>query len=210
MVIECIINGRWQENCYLVYENKSTLVIDPGSNIEQIIKNLDENNVCEVLAIINTHAHFDHLGASADLIDKYKCPFYLHSKDLRLLRTANLYMKLFSGERPIRIPSVDFMFDKVSCPIVFGDISVDVIYSPGHTEGSVCFLIGDSLFTGDTLLKGKIGRVDLPGGDKEKLKVSLRNITNLSKELKIYPGHGLSTTLGEELLSNDSFIKSLK
>lgn len=208
-MIKCIVNGRWQENCYLVSENKNMVIIDPGGNVEQIIEQVIENE-CKVLAVINTHGHFDHIGAVADLVDKYKCPFYLHSKDARLLRSANLYMNLFAGEKPVRIPSVDFFLDKISCPLIFDNFSINVLFTPGHTDGSVCFLIGDHLFTGDTLLKGNIGRVDLPGGDKVKLKTSLLNISDMPKELLIYPGHGESSSIAEELILNNSFICLLK
>lgn len=209
MMIKCIVNGRWQENCYLVSNNKSTVIIDPGGNVEQIYQYVNDHEYM-VMAVINTHAHFDHIGAVADLIDKYQCPFYLHSKDLRLLRSANLYITLFAGEKSVRIPSVDYLLDEISYPITFADLSIDILFTPGHTEGSVCILIGNNLFTGDTLLRGNVGRVDLPGGNKEKLKKSLVKISNLPKEFIIYPGHGEPSSLAEEILSNDTYINLLK
>jgi hydroxyacylglutathione hydrolase len=168
-----------------------------------------DGNGYQVQAILNTHGHFDHIGAVADLVDKYKCPFYLHSKDGRLLRSANLYMNLFAGEAPVRVPTVDIFLDQVPSPLVLGEFSVEVLYTPGHTDGSVCFQIGDHLFTGDTLLKGKAGRVDLPGGNKEKLETSLQAIAKLPGQLVICPGHGATSSLAEELLTNDSFTRSL-
>jgi glyoxylase-like metal-dependent hydrolase (beta-lactamase superfamily II) len=91
--------------------------------------------------------------------------------------------------------------------INFENLSVDILFTPGHTEGSVCFLIGNTLFTGDTLLKGKVGRVDLPGGNKEKIQTSLTDILKLPGEMLIYPGHGESSSIAEELNSMNSLTK---
>lgn len=206
--IRCFTNGKWAENCYLVSQNQSAVIIDPGGNAEQVADYIREHALT-VEAVINTHAHFDHIGAVAELVEIFHCYFYLHSADKRLLRSANLYMAIFAGEKPVRIPSVDVELDKIPSPLIMGDLSVTVIPTPGHTEGSVCFLIGNHLFTGDTLLKGATGRIDLPGGNKEKLKTSLRMIAELPKDLLFYPGHGEPGILAEELQSNQPLISLL-
>lgn len=207
--IKSIVNGKWEENCYIVSNDDSAVIIDPGGNAEQVEEYVRENNL-KVHAVINTHAHFDHIGAVAELASVYQSPFYLHSGDLRLLRSANLYMTLFMGEKPIKIPPVDFLFDKVSLPLVFDKLTIEVIHTPGHTDGSVCFLIADNLFTGDTIMKGTIGRLDLPGGNKQKMITSLQMMSHLPGELVIYPGHGGTSTLAEEFISNESVINLLK
>lgn len=208
MTIKGIVNGRWAENCYIISANNKAIVLDPGGNVDVISKYLNENKL-ELCAIINTHAHFDHVVAVADIKEIYQIPFYLHSKDERLLKSANLYMSLFEGESKIGIPSVDFYLDKISIPFLIEDFEINVLFTPGHTEGSVCFLIGNSLFTGDTLLKGTIGRVDLPGANKETLKQSLTMISKLNSDLVLYPGHGEDTTLSRELSSNERFIEMI-
>lgn len=208
MTIKGIVNGKWAENCYIISANNKAIVLDPGGNVDVISKYLNENKL-ELCAIINTHAHFDHVVAVADIKEIYQIPFYLHSKDERLLKSANLYMSLFEGESKIGIPSVDFYLDKISIPFLIEDFEINVLFTPGHTEGSVCFLIGNSLFTGDTLLKGTIGRVDLPGANKEKLKQSLTMISKLNSDLVLYPGHGEDTTLSRELSSNERFIEMI-
>lgn len=208
MTIKGIVNGKWAENCYIISANNKAIVLDPGGNVDVVSKYLNENKL-ELCAIINTHAHFDHVVAVADIKEIYKIPFYLHSKDERLLKSANLYMSLFEGESKIGTPSVDFYLDKISIPFLIEDFEINVLFTPGHTEGSVCFLIGNSLFTGDTLLKGTIGRVDLPGANKEKLKHSLTMISKLNSDLVLYPGHGEDTTLSRELSSNERFIEMI-
>ena len=206
--IEKIITGRWQENCYVVYcINKSALVIDPGCDADRII-NFIKHRELNVIAILNTHAHYDHVGAVNDLKNELSVPFFLHFNDQRLLNHANLYLKLFLECEPISIPKVDYYFDNIKNPFKLKDFSIQFFFTPGHTEGSVCLKIEDNLFSGDTLLKGKIGRVDLPGGDEKKIKKSLKYISTLPEKVIVYPGHGESTTITNELKNNKYFIKA--
>mgnify|MGYP001291040971 CR=1 FL=1 len=196
--VERVPTGPWKENCYLVYdEHQDTLLIDPGSEpliIDEIIqaKNL------KILAILNTHGHFDHIGAVDFFQKKYNAKFYLHSSDSKLLKSANLYMKIFQGDEPIKIPEVDEFIVNFDRVYQFKNFQVSFIETPGHTEGSLCIKIGNNLFSGDTLLKNAIGRTDLPGGNKELLIRSLSKLVKLPKDLILYPGHGKSTTIAEE------------
>jgi len=173
-----IKTGKWCENCYVVHNSsKEGLIIDPGENRDEIIKHINKNNI-NVLAIINTHAHYDHIGAVSILKDTLETSFYLHSKDKRLLRSANLYKTIFECDKTITIPSVDYYFEECDTNIKFNDFTVKIIHTPGHTEGSVCFQIDNYLFAGDTLFETDVGRVDLPGGNKTKLIESLKNYQN--------------------------------
>ena len=208
--IKQIPNGKWKENCYVVSNVKNNaLIIDPGSDEKNIINFIKDNNLI-VGAILNTHAHYDHVGAIKKLKDEFSIPLFLHSKDEKLLKTANLYAKLFDGIGPITIPTVDYYFDQIDTQDFVAYFSIKVLFTPGHTWGSVCLLIGDCLFTGDTLLNGKIGRIDLPGGDKQALNKSLQIISKLSKQTNIYPGHGTSSKIGHQLKYNNSFIQALQ
>lgn len=209
MEIRRIVNGKWEENCYIVSDGQDAVIIDPGGNFEELKEYINGNGL-KAWAVINTHAHFDHIVSVADVVDAFKCPFYLHSADKRLLRSANLYMSLFMGEAPIRVPVVDRELDNTALPLVFGNLRIEVMHTPGHTDGGVCFLIGDHLFTGDTLMKGSIGRLDLPGGNKEKMKTSLQKIVSMPNGLKIYPGHGETSTIAAELEHNEAFKSFLK
>jgi len=116
----------------------------------------------------------------------------------------------FLGAEFIQIPKVDYYFDKIRLPVKLADFLIQVLFTPGHTEGSVCFQIEDFIFTGDTLLKGKIGRIDLPGGDEHTMKKSLKRISKLPTGIIIYPGHGESTTLSNELKYNNEFIEAIQ
>jgi hydroxyacylglutathione hydrolase len=133
----------------------------------------------------------------------------LHSKDEKLLKSSNLYVKVFEGKDYIKIPKVDFFYDQIENKINIVDFSIQVLFTPGHTYGSVCLLIQNYLFTGDTLLKGKIGRTDLPGGNEDVLKKSLKTISKLPKHISIYAGHGASSTIKKELNYNQDFIETL-
>jgi len=206
--IKTIKTGKWRENCYVVHNiSKSGLIIDPGKNHDEIIKHKDKNNI-NVLAIINTHAHYDHIGAVSSLKDTLEVPFYLHSKDVRLLKSANLYRVLFESEHVITIPSVDYFLDDCNGPLIFNDIEVEVIETPGHTKGSVCFQIDNCLFTGDTIFEKEIGRVDLPGGNKFELIKSLKQLSKLPASMELYPGHGNSTTI-QYVLEYNAKLKAL-
>lgn len=208
--VQQIITGKWKENCYVIHKtNQDTLIIDPGSEAKCIIEYI-EGKQLNIIAILNTHAHYDHIGAVKILKTKFSVPFYLHSKDFKLLKYANLYINLFDGDDHISTPNVDFYINQVKTPICLGDFSIQVLFTPGHTQGSVCFLIEDCLFAGDTFFKGKIGRVDLPGGDKEALCNSLKNLSMLPPKIKIYPGHGGTSTILEEMQKNLELLEAIQ
>lgn len=185
------------------------MIIDPGSDSGGLL-NIIESKKLNVLAIINTHAHFDHIGAVSALKNDLSVPFYLHSLDEKLLGTANLYVKVFDGAGPIKIPSVDHYLDKINISDHFKDFSVNVLFTPGHTPGSVCFYMENRLFTGDTILREKTGRIDLPGGNSENLRKSLAEISKLPPATIIYPGHGADSTIEYELLHNKFLIGAIK
>jgi|TARA_B100000315_G_scaffold155664_1_gene144241 glyoxylase-like metal-dependent hydrolase (beta-lactamase superfamily II) len=208
--IKQIPNGKWKENCYIINNNrKDALLIDPGGDEISIIDFIVGNNL-NVEAIINTHAHYDHIGAISRLKKKFSIPFFLHSKDEKLLKTANLYVKLFDGDGTIKIPAVDHYLDKIDIQKYITVFPIKVLFTPGHTWGSVCILIHDKIFTGDTLFNERIGRVDLPGGDKLALEESLKTLSKLPGNICIYPGHGTSSTIRHELEYNKNFSQALK
>lgn len=201
-----IVTGRWRENCYLVTRSGHALLVDPGDDAERIAETVAAVGATP-LAIVCTHAHYDHVGAVATLQSRYGIPFYLHAADLPLLRQMNFYRKLFGGPdtEPCTAPVVDHDLNPRENPLCIGAFTIHVHATPGHTPGSVCLQIGDHLFTGDTLMREKVGRVDFPGGDPVALRASLGALSALPPMLQVYPGHGAPTTLAHELAHNPCF-----
>ena len=162
-----ITNGPMKQNCYIVSKDGYALIIDPGSEDERIITEI-ENNKLQPIAILNTHAHFDHIGAVEIIRKRYNIPFFLSDADLPLMRRANLYRLIFNGKTNVTVPTE--VCSVIDLRIANLDpFEVQVIDTPGHTEGGMSFVIGDALFTGDTLMGNGPGRSDLPGGNKDDL-----------------------------------------
>ncbi|MEQ8322563.1 MAG: MBL fold metallo-hydrolase [Rhodospirillales bacterium] len=192
-----ITNGPMKQNCYLVYDDHSALIIDPGSEAERIVEQIECHDL-QPLAILNTHAHFDHIGAVEALRLQYDIPFYLHDGDVALMRRANLYRLIFSGETSVRVPTEVRSYCNLEATAL-APFDVKVIETPGHTEGGVSLLIDDALFTGDTLMCNGPGRTDLPGGCKPDMAQSLLKYQSLPPYLTIYAGHGRPVSLGTAL-----------
>ncbi len=196
--VATFVNGRWRQNCYIVAnENGDAFVVDPGSQAEDIAALIDQGDR-RVHAIINTHAHYDHVGAVAPLMDRYQAPFYLHSADEILLKRANLYRMVFESRDAVRIPAVTHDIAKLPAVFEVGPFTITWIATPGHTDGSICLLVENYLFSGDTLMRNALGRTDLPGSNRERLLGSVRSLMNLPGHLVVCGGHGERTTLHAE------------
>ena len=198
MRVSTIVNGRWRQNCHIIADDAGdAIVVDPGSDGDRIAGEVEANG-WHVLAILNTHAHYDHVGAVVPLQQRFDAPFYLHGADAMLLRRANLYRMLFESNEAVRIPSISQ--DIATLPPVFriGSFAITWIFTPGHTDGSVCLLLEGKLFSGDTLMHSAVGRTDLPGGDRARLIESLRKLRDLPGHTVVYGGHGPTTTLEAE------------
>ena len=206
--IEKVVTGKWLENCYIVSDSElNAVIIDPGEESKVIINYIETNHL-NPRAIINTHAHYDHVGAVSDLKEKFNLDFYLHKKDFKILKYANLYRQVFDSDKIIVIPTVDIDLSENN-KIALGNIIVQIIETPGHTPGGVCLLINNHLFTGDTLFKNNIGRVDLHGGNKKELKESLKKLAKLPSDLILHPGHGELETLENILKDNKKFVEEI-
>ncbi|MBN1823647.1 MAG: MBL fold metallo-hydrolase [Endomicrobiales bacterium] len=204
--VEIAIVGNLATNCYIVYEpsSGSGVVIDPGAEAEFIIKKIEAKKI-KPRAIINTHAHADHIEANAKIKKKYKIPIYVHRSDAVMLRDEIMNGSMLVGEA-FKSPEADVLIehgDKISV----GNLSFEVFHTPGHSAGGICLYIGNTLFTGDTLFKETVGRWDLPGGDEKALMRSLRTFDSFPKETVILPGHGEASTLDYEYAHNPFFEK---
>ena len=193
--------GAMGTNCYLAVDEstKQAAVIDPGGDYEKIAAAIEAKD-CHVCAILLTHAHFDHILALESLRTLTGAPLYLHEADAPYLldNTLNL-MARFSSESLVIRPPEHLLHDGDT--VAIGQEAFTVIHTPGHTPGSVCFLNGDTLVTGDTLFRESIGRYDFPGGDYETILASLAKLIALGKsgiDYRICPGHGPSSHLNYE------------
>lgn len=190
LTIHTIVNGKWKQNCYLIVNSDlDALLIDPGSESDTIARSISELKL-NLMGILNTHAHYDHIGAVARLQEEFGVPFYLNSLDTKLMRQANLYRIIFEGTEFIRIPKIDVLLSSRNEELVVGPFRVDSMFTPGHTEGGTSFLINNNLFSGDTLFYSGPGRVDLPGGNAQKLNESFSILKELDPNCLVYPGHG--------------------
>ncbi len=194
MEIISYVMGPFETNTYFLKEGNEVLIIDPAGKTDKVIELLNEE---KPLAVILTHGHFDHIKAVDGLYKRYGMPVYIHEDDLVLARDKN------QGE-------MYNMYNHISCPVEYlkegkmniGPFTFEVIFTPGHTEGSVLYKFNDVIFTGDTLFKGSVGRTDLKGGNESKLMASLRVFNEMDKKTIIYPGHGDSSNLYEEYINN--------
>ncbi len=183
--------GDYQTNCYIVHEENSTdcLIIDPGYEPEIISSYLEEKGLTPE-AILLTHCHFDHVGAVKDLAAQYDCKVFLDKKELAMppmLTNGPLYYTDGYGDGDT---------------LTLAGIPIQVLETPGHTPGSVCLIMEDTLFSGDTLFADSCGRTDLPCGDARAMRDSLRRLAALSENYRVCPGHGPSSTLNREKQTN--------
>lgn len=189
--------GKWKENSYLIENEGLCWLVDPGEDFDTLNSQFNKS---AYQGILLTHGHFDHIGAAKQFQDAYNIPLYIHSKDKRLVSQANLYRKLAGDSSVYQTPRIDFYVDDVK-EIPFGGTNISVIHLPGHTDGSVCFIIGNDIISGDLLLSKELGRTDLPGGNKAKLFSSVEFLIDHYEGYNIYPGHGPSFTLTPALVA---------
>lgn len=177
--------GELETNCYLVSGRPGAcVIIDPGYQGEVVLAALERKGLTPE-AVLLTHGHFDHVGAVLKIRERFPCPVYLSPLDLKL--------------PPFLTLPVGATEDMEEGDVLdLAGVRFQVLSTPGHTEGSVCFLTDGALFAGDTLFEGSCGRVDLPGGSIPKMLVSLKRLRELPFDGAVYPGHGEKTTLEAE------------
>lgn len=193
--------GAMGTNCYLVLDEatKEAAVVDPGGDYDKIATAIAAKD-CHVCAILLTHAHFDHILALEELRVLTGAPLCVHEADAPYLADSTLnLMNRFSGELLTIRPPERLLRDRDTVPI--GNGCLTVRHTPGHTPGSVCFLYGDTILTGDTLFRESIGRYDFPGGDYATILASVNALAALADDgtdYRICPGHGPSSHLSYE------------
>jgi hydroxyacylglutathione hydrolase len=203
MIIRTVPVGITQTNCYIVgcEETQEGVVIDPGGHPERILKALKESGLT-IRYVVNTHCHFDHMGANAEIVDATGAPLALHPAELPTLqaRGGAAWFGVPVNESPP--PDVELEPGQV---LEVGNLRLQVLHTPGHSPGSVTLYLEEenAAFDGDVLFAMGIGRTDLPGGDWDTLMHSIREVLfALPAETTLYPGHGPKTTVGREKQSN--------
>ncbi|RLQ98240.1 MBL fold metallo-hydrolase [Falsibacillus albus] len=197
--------GPIQTNCYILTDDDShCLIIDPGDEAEHLINWIKKRDL-KPLAILLTHAHFDHIGAVDKIRDKYEIPLYIHEKEAKwLLDPALNGSQFFNLIEPIRIkPADQFLAEEGMLQI--GPFQLNVLETPGHSPGSVSYYVEKDGFViaGDTLFFQGIGRTDLPGGNQDQLMKTIHNkLLTLPEDTIVLSGHGVETNIQDEMDGN--------
>lgn len=206
-IYEHMVVGDLSCNCYLVADpqTRQAMVLDPGDDGGQILLAVARHGLT-VVAIVATHAHFDHILAAESLRAATGAPFYLHLADVDLLQWLPASLEMFLGVQDSSPPpEVDTRLSDGD-ELKLGEQTLQVIHTPGHSRGSICLLTGSAdermLFSGDTLFAMSVGRSDLPGGDQDALLSSIRSRLFPLGEMPVYPGHGPATSLDRERVNN--------
>jgi len=202
MQIEILNMGLFKVNNYILYDeiSKEIVLIDAGGAFEMTKQAID-NYDGELKYILNTHGHMDHIAGDYDLQNHYNVPVYIHKDDEFWLKSFKEALKM-SGMPEYELPEkITFIEENQTFKI--GNNEIKTIHTPGHTKGGVSYLINDMLFSGDTLFYESIGRTDLYGGNYNQLIKSINEkLFVLPENTKVYPGHGISTTIEHEKSEN--------
>lgn len=187
-------------NSYIVEtDSKNAVLIDAPADAGFIISQLRESGLT-LKKILLTHGHIDHTGAVYDLAEKTGCEVYIHSADITKLYDADLSLSNYLGI-PLK-PYKDAKALSDGDIIIQDEIKFEVISTPGHTSGSVCYISGDVMFSGDTLFYRSVGRTDMVDGDSETLIKSLKRLKEIDYDYTVYSGHGAPTSLADEKAFN--------
>ena len=202
MIIKNLEVGPIMANCYILgCENtKEAVVIDPGDDGDQILMALAKSEL-KVKYLINTHGHFDHVGANKSMKEATHAEIGIHPDDAPMLMELSKSASMF-GLSAENSPPPDILLNHGD-HLSFGDITLEVIHTPGHSMGGICLYTKGYLFAGDTLFKSSIGRTDLPGGNYDTLIASIRTkLFGLPDDTIVYTGHGPETSIGDEKRMN--------
>lgn len=196
--IEKMVVGPLMTNCYIIYSSGECIVIDPGYSGEEIADFI-RGKEYKVKHIFASHGHFDHVSGVKALKDAVNGEFSIGSQDVEMyLNTQEMALKFGGVEVDAPIDPDSHIHEG---DIQLGDATVKIIYTPGHTMGSYSFLIENDLFTGDTLFRGSIGRMDY-GGSEKYMSETIEHLKGLDDGIRIHPGHGPGSTMGEEKREN--------
>jgi len=202
LILESLAVGPLQTNCFVVAceETRKGIVVDPGDNVQAILDAIGRNEV-ELVEIVATHGHFDHIGRAATLVERTGVPFAAHRGDLHIIGALQSVAGSFglSADPP---PHVSRYLEEGDT-VEFGNTSVRVLHTPGHSPGGIALVWPGNAIVGDTVFAGSIGRTDFEGGDLDILLESVRTrLFPLGDGVRLHPGHGGSTTVAQERQTN--------
>lgn len=199
MIIKRFEAGPLGANNYLLIDENEAVLIDCSEAKTDILDALNNINLKYILL---THGHFDHILGINEMRQKTNAKVYIHKNDIPRMQETSAIMQTF-GISGIDVPKADEFINDGDI-LKFGNTEIKILHTPGHTEGCVCYLINNTLFSGDTLFKDSVGRCDLPGGNFSKMSDSIKNILfKLDENTVVYPGHGPETTIGYEKKYNE-------
>jgi glyoxylase-like metal-dependent hydrolase (beta-lactamase superfamily II) len=206
MIIKMVVVGPLASNCYIVGSSstKQGMIIDPGAEVGTILRTVQQMRL-SISLIVVTHAHIDHIDALRAVKERTNAQFVLHEADQELLSVSAAPMHVLTslGLTPFKSPPKPDRLLRDGDRIDIGDLHFQVLHTPGHSPGGICLLGHGVVFSGDTLFNYGIGRTDFAGGSHERLMKSIREkLMVLPDETIVYPGHGPSTTIGDERRGN--------
>lgn len=204
MILEMLTVGPFQENCYIVGDEASGegVLIDPGDEAARIAIAVEQTNL-DISRILITHAHIDHVGAVATLVEEYACPVLMHAEAEPMLAQLPA-QAMMMGLRFGKVPSVDGYIEDEEV-VKVGGVELRSLYTPGHAPGHLAFYVESEglVLAADALFAGSVGRTDLPGGNMEVLMRSIEErLLTLPDDTRVYPGHGPETTIANEKAHN--------
>lgn len=205
MIFKQFVVGALEVNCFVIAdeETKEGLVVDPGDDADKILDYIKKNGI-KLKYVVNTHCHFDHIGGNKKIVEETGALLMIHEADLPLLERGEGSAALWGFRIEASPTPAQFLKDGDTFKV--GKILVEVIHTPGHSPGGICLKVGNKLLSGDTLFAGGIGRTDFPGGDGYTLIKSIKEkLFTLPEGTEVYPGHGPSTTIGNEKIYNPFF-----
>lgn len=207
MKIEKIGTNKLAVNSYIIYEenSKEAIIVDPAVNYSQINDFISEKQL-QPIVILLTHGHIDHIADTLLIKEKYHINIIAHKKENEMLLRPELNLAPTFGYGDLYFSADQLIRD--GDLLELGPFKIKVMHTPGHTKGGVCYLIEDQLITGDTLFAGSMGRTDLYGGNDEHMRASLYKLSLMDDNIVIHPGHGGSSTIGNEKRSNP-FMRGL-